>query len=114
MGHNARTAPPPPAHGPFDKLGPGNYHRIAREAGLTAAHVSRILRAVRGVSLPVAERIAQAAGVTLGELVVYMRMQKLAASRRIKRQPHVDPHRAKRKAARARTAAPKPKSRKAA
>lgn len=46
----------------------GNYGRIARLAGLAPSHVSRVIRGVRGVSFIVAQRVADAAGVTLDEL----------------------------------------------
>jgi transcriptional regulator with XRE-family HTH domain len=53
-------------------LGPGNYRRIARGAGLTHQHVSRVLRGQRGASLAAASRIADAAGVTLDDLRFYL------------------------------------------
>lgn len=54
------------------KLGRGNYSKIARRAHLHPAHVGRILKGYRGTSLFVAARIAQAASVTLDELYEYI------------------------------------------
>lgn len=54
--------------GNVDPLNEGNYGRIARKAGLHPSHVSRVVRGVRGVSMRIAERIADAAGVTLDDL----------------------------------------------
>jgi transcriptional regulator with XRE-family HTH domain len=54
------------------RLGPGNYRRIARIAGLTPAHVGRVLRGTRGASFHVGARIAVAAGVTLDQLYTYI------------------------------------------
>src|SRR5215207_3587791 len=53
-------------------LGRGNYGPIARKAELETAHVSRVLRGMRGVSLVVASRIADAAGVSLDELRAFI------------------------------------------
>lgn len=52
-------------------LGPGNYHAIARNAGMTPQHVSRILRRRHGTSLEIAAKVAKAAGVTLDDLYTY-------------------------------------------
>lgn len=47
------------------RLGPGNFNRIARRAGVDRAHVSRILRGIREPSFDVAADIAAAAGVSM-------------------------------------------------
>lgn len=49
-------------------LGPGNYRRLARVVGVTHGHVSRVLRGRIGASFDVAQRIADAAGITVDEL----------------------------------------------
>lgn len=67
----AQSATPPPA----SRLEPGNYRSIARGAGLTPQHVSRVLRGMKGTSLHVAARIAEAAGVTLDELHAFITAQ---------------------------------------
>lgn len=54
------------------KLGPGNFYRIARRSKTSQQHVSRVLRGMRGVSLRVAARLADAAGVTIDELWEYI------------------------------------------
>lgn len=54
------------------ELGPGNYRRIAKVAGLSSTHVSRALRGERGLSLVIAARIARAANVTLDELYTHI------------------------------------------
>lgn len=51
-----------------EKLGPGNYGGIARRAGISKQHVSRVLRGERNCSLPVGARIAAAARVSLDQL----------------------------------------------
>jgi transcriptional regulator with XRE-family HTH domain len=53
-------------------IGPGNYHRLARATGYTPQHVSRVLRGKVGASFVAANRIANAAGVTLDELYAYI------------------------------------------
>lgn len=58
------------------KLGPGNYRRIAGEVGVTRHHVSRFLRGKSGVSLEVAQRIADSNDITLEELWGYIRGRK--------------------------------------
>lgn len=50
-------------------LGPGHYSQIAREVGCTRSHVSRVLRGKHGVSVSMARRIAEAAGVEVEEVV---------------------------------------------
>jgi transcriptional regulator with XRE-family HTH domain len=56
-----------------DVLGPGNYRRIAREAGCAHQHVMRVLQGRSGVSLEVVRRIAEAAGegVTVEEVALF-------------------------------------------
>lgn len=64
-------------------LGPGNYRRIAREAGLTPAHVGRVLNGKRGSNFFVAGRIALAAGVSLDDLHQFLaRLDRIAPGRR--------------------------------
>jgi hypothetical protein len=50
------------------RLGPGNFGRISRRAGVSKFHVSRFLKGTRGASFDVAGDIAEAAGVSLDEL----------------------------------------------
>ena len=57
---------------PESLLGPGNYRRIARTAGVTPQHVARVLRGERGASLHVGARIAKAAGVTLDQMYEFI------------------------------------------
>ncbi len=49
-----------------------NYAEIARECGLSRAHVSRVLQGKIGDSTESAERIAQAAGVSVIALHAYI------------------------------------------
>lgn len=60
----------------FNRLAPGNYHRIARNADLPVYQVSRILRGIRGARIETAERIAAAAGVSISDLLNYRKLQK--------------------------------------
>lgn len=53
-------------------LGPGNYHRLGRLAGITDSHLSRVLKGQRGISLRLASQLAEAADVTLDELNHYI------------------------------------------
>lgn len=55
----------------FERLAPGNYHRISRASGLSLQHVSRVLRGIRGASFDTASLIARAAGVSLDQLHAY-------------------------------------------
>jgi Helix-turn-helix. len=50
------------------RLGPGNFGRIARRTGISKNHVSRVLRGLREPSFDVAADIASAAGVTMETL----------------------------------------------
>lgn len=50
------------------RLGPGNFSRIARRAGLDNIYVGRVCKGLREPSFDVARMIAEAAGVTLDEL----------------------------------------------
>jgi transcriptional regulator with XRE-family HTH domain len=53
-------------------LGPGNYHRIARETGVTPQHISRFIRGLRGATFELAIAVAESAGVGLDDLRWYM------------------------------------------
>ena len=53
-------------------LGPGNYRRIAKEAGFTSQYISRFLRGQRGAKFATAKRIADVAGITLDQLWAYV------------------------------------------
>lgn len=54
------------------RLGTGNYSELARRTGLTPQHVSRVLRGVSGISFWTATRIADAAGVSMNDLRVFI------------------------------------------
>ena len=62
------------------KLGQGNFHAIARKADINPAHVSRVLRGLRGASMDTAGRIAKAADVTVDELYAYIAAQRRTAT----------------------------------
>jgi transcriptional regulator with XRE-family HTH domain len=56
-------------------LGEGNYRRISKKAGLSPQHVARVLKGMRGCSLHVAKSIADAAGVSLDALYLFIASQ---------------------------------------
>lgn len=58
-----------------DSLGPGNYKPLARKAGLSAVHVSKALRGKVGLTLGAAARIAEAAEVSIDDLLDYIDSQ---------------------------------------
>lgn len=58
-----------------DSLGPGNYKPLARKAGLSAVHVSKALRGKVGLTLGAAARIADAAEVSIDDLLDYIDSQ---------------------------------------
>ena len=66
---------------PGDLLGPGNYKQIARDAGLTYQHVSRVLRGMKTCSVDVAVLIAQSAGVTLDQLWAFIESNRVSRLR---------------------------------
>lgn len=51
-----------------ERLGPGNFGRISRQAGVSKFHVARFLKGIRGASFDIGGDIAEAAGVTLDDL----------------------------------------------
>lgn len=59
-------------HGLASILGPGNYKPLARKAGLSAVHVSKALRGKVGLTLDAAARIADAAEVSIDDLLYYI------------------------------------------
>lgn len=63
------------------KLGPGKRRGIAIKAGVTAPHVSRVLRGKCGASLGVLQKIARAGEVTTDELLAYIGAQVAQAGR---------------------------------
>lgn len=68
------------------RLGPGNYRRIARRAGLSAFHTSRVLRGIRGCSFDIGCDIAEAAGVTVDQLRDHLKpTRSTRPTRKIKR-----------------------------
>jgi transcriptional regulator with XRE-family HTH domain len=54
------------------RLGPGNYRALARASGVSRQHVSRVLRGKAVPSLPVASRLAKAAGITVSVLQTWI------------------------------------------
>lgn len=50
------------------RLGPGNFGRISRRAGVSKFHVARFLKGYRGASFDIAGDIAEAADVSLDDL----------------------------------------------
>lgn len=57
---------------PGNPLAPGNYYSLAERSGLSRQHVARVLSGRGGVTLESAGRIAEAAGVTIGELQAHI------------------------------------------
>ena len=53
-------------------LGPGNFHRLSRESGVSWQHVSRVLRGRIGVRMVTAKKIADAAGVRVEQMMDYI------------------------------------------
>lgn len=66
------TAAVMPSDATVKLLEPGNYRRICRGAGVTPQHIARVVTGRKGASLHVAKRIADAAGVTLDELYLFI------------------------------------------
>jgi 3-keto-L-gulonate-6-phosphate decarboxylase len=54
------------------QLAYGRYHLIARHAGLSPQHTSRVINGKVGCSIHVAARIALASGITIDQLYAYM------------------------------------------
>lgn len=67
---------PTPRQDPSSPLAPGNYYSLARASGLSRQHIARVLQGRGGVTLEAAERIAKAAGVSMLELLEYIKDSK--------------------------------------
>lgn len=50
------------------RLAPGQYRALSRISGISRQHISRVLRGRAVPSLPVAVKLAKAAGITVGML----------------------------------------------
>lgn len=93
----ATQAPEPGSEPNIEKLGPGNYRSIARGAGLTPQHVSRVLRGLKGVSFLVAARIARTAGVTLDEMYEYVSTSPEFTAKSRRTMAEIDPKKTRRR-----------------
>lgn len=59
-----------------EKLGPGNFKPLARAAGLSPSHVSRVLRGHTAPSYTTLVSLASAARVSVGQVVGYIEQRK--------------------------------------
>lgn len=73
--------PPDPISNLDSVLGPGNYHRLSREAGLSRSHVTGILKGRRNYTADYVARIADAAKLSTKDVLKHIEDQRQRAKR---------------------------------